>query len=69
MKDPSYLILPLAVIFIISAWNTYINTVYVGEIIQKVWEKASSFYLIIVPVLLFGLGFVRQKWKAAHQTS
>ncbi|ACT01723.1 GerAB/ArcD/ProY family transporter [Paenibacillus sp. JDR-2] len=69
MKDPSHLILPLAVIFIIIAWNTYINTVYVGEIIQKVWGKASSFYLIIVPVLLLGLGFVRQKWKTAHQSS
>lgn len=69
MKDPKHLILPLAVIFIIIAWNTYVNTVYVGEIIQKVWGKASSYYLLIVPILLLLIGIIRKKWKLYRLSS
>jgi spore germination protein (amino acid permease) len=67
LKESGHLIYPIAVIFLIIAWNTYINTVYVGEIIEKVWGKASSFYLLYIPVLLLAFGFVRQKWRLVQQ--
>jgi len=61
MKDHSVLIYPLAVLFIVVAWNTYLNTVYVGEIIQKVWAGYSLFYLLLFPFVLYLVGLVRTK--------
>lgn len=42
LKQQNYLIYPLAVLFLIIAWNTYVNTVYVNEIIAKVWGTSHA---------------------------
>ncbi|AIQ49016.1 spore gernimation protein [Paenibacillus sp. FSL R7-0273] len=61
LKRQNHLIYPLAALFMIIAWNTYINTVYVNEIIATVWMKFSSIYLLIIPALLYIIALVRVK--------
>ncbi|KHL95982.1 spore gernimation protein [Paenibacillus sp. IHB B 3415] len=53
LKAPNHLIYPLAVLFLIIAWNTYINTVYVNEVIAKVWGGFAFIFLILIPFLLY----------------
>lgn len=53
LKKKNHLIYPLAVLFIVIAWNTYINTVYVNEIIAMVWGKFSFVYLLLIPFVLY----------------
>ncbi|MNI40968.1 Spore germination protein YndE [compost metagenome] len=61
LKRQNHLVYPLAVLIIIIAWNTYINTVYVNDIIKNVWRNFSALYLIVVPAVLYGIALVRVK--------
>lgn len=60
LRKQDYLIYPLAVLFIIIAWNTYINTVYVNEIIAKVWGNFAFIFLVILPLLLYMLTLLKK---------
>ena len=60
LKAPNYLIYPLAVLFILIAWNTYINTVYVNEIIAKVWGKFSFIFQVLIPFLIFSITLLKR---------
>lgn len=53
LKAPQHLIYPLAVLFLIIAWNTYINTVYVNDIIGTVWGKFSFLFLLLIPFMIY----------------
>lgn len=53
LKAPQHLIYPLAVLFLIIAWNTYINTVYVNDIIATVWGKFSFIFLLLIPFIIY----------------
>ncbi|WP_068784861.1 GerAB/ArcD/ProY family transporter [Paenibacillus phocaensis] len=61
LRDPRMLILPLAVLFMLVAWHTYINTVYVADIIQRVWAGYAMMYLLLVPLVLWLIGYVRSR--------
>ena len=69
LRNQNYLIYPLAVLFIIIAWNTYINTVYINEIIAKVWGNFAFIFLVILPLLLYGLTLIRRKLAASAAKS
>ncbi|MNF10649.1 hypothetical protein D3C80_2116560 [compost metagenome] len=45
----------------IIAWNTYINTVYVNDIIATVWMKFASLFLLVIPAILYVTALVRVK--------
>lgn len=60
LKKQNHLIYPLAVLFIIIAWNTYINTVYVNEIIAKVWVNFAFIYLLLIPFILYLAGWLKK---------
>lgn len=64
LKAPEYLIYPLAVLFLIIAWTTYINTVYVNENIAQVWGKYALVFLLLIPVLLYLVSLLK---KALHR--
>ncbi|MEK4004760.1 GerAB/ArcD/ProY family transporter [Paenibacillus sp. FSL H3-0333] len=53
VKSPGHLIYPLAVLFLIIAWSTYINTVYVNNIIGTVWGKFAFLFLVLIPSLVY----------------
>lgn len=61
LKRQNHLIYPLAALFMIIAWNTYINTVYVNDIIATVWMKFSSLFLLVMPAVLYLIALVRVK--------
>lgn len=61
LKSYHSLVYPIAVLFIVVAWNTYLNSVYIADIIQKVWAGYSMIHLMIIPVLLLAAGFIRTK--------
>ncbi|PAK54291.1 endospore germination permease [Paenibacillus sp. 7541] len=61
LKEQRSLIYPLSIIFIIVSWNTYINTVYVSDIIQNVWVGYAMLHLIAIPLLVLLIGAVRRK--------
>ncbi|MCM3257421.1 spore germination protein [Paenibacillus lautus] len=61
LKDQNSLIYPLSVLFVIVAWNTYINTVYVADIIQNVWSSYALLHLIVIPIVLYLVGITRTK--------
>ncbi|MGG4106390.1 hypothetical protein AAXB25_21010 [Paenibacillus lautus] len=66
LKEQNPPIYPLAVLFIIVAWNTYINTVYVADIIQNVWSSYALLHLLVIPTGLYLIGLTRTKilkWK------
>lgn len=66
LKEQNPLIYPLAVLFVIVAWNTYINTVYVANIIQHVWSSYALLHLLVIPMGLYLIGLTRTKilkWK------
>lgn len=66
LKEQNPLIYPLSVLFIIVAWNTYINTVYVADIIQNVWSSYALLHLLVIPMGLYLIGLTRTKmlkWK------
>ncbi|WP_341348357.1 endospore germination permease [Paenibacillus sp. FSL H3-0469] len=69
LKKQDYLIYPLAVLFVIIAWNTYINTVYVNEIIAKVWGNFAFIYLVFFPLLVYGIALIRRKLAASAAKS
>ncbi|WP_340025434.1 endospore germination permease [Paenibacillus sp. FSL K6-1096] len=69
LKNPRLLIYPLAVLFMIVAWNTYINTVYVNEIIAKVWGNFSAIYLVFLPLLVYVIALIRRKLAASAAKS
>jgi spore germination protein KB len=62
LKEQSALIYPLAVMFIVVAWNTYINTVYIADIIQNVFVGYALLHLIVVPCGIVAIGVCRKKW-------
>jgi spore germination protein KB len=59
LKSSSYIVYPLAVLLLIVAWNTYVNTVYIGEVIQKVWVGYSMIHLLFIPLLMCVSGLLR----------
>ncbi|WP_433939519.1 GerAB/ArcD/ProY family transporter [Paenibacillus lautus] len=61
LKDQNSLIYPLSVLFVVVAWNTYINTVYVADIIQNVWSSYALLHLIVIPIVLYLVGITRTK--------
>ncbi|MNB85227.1 Spore germination protein B2 [compost metagenome] len=61
LKRHNHLIYPLAALFMIIAWNTYINTVYVNDIIATVWMKFASLFLLVIPAILYVTALVRVK--------
>lgn len=61
LKSQSHLIYPLAVLAIVIAWNTYINTVYVNDMIRRVWSPYSVLHLLVIPLILYLIGLVRRK--------
>lgn len=61
LKEQNPLIYPLSVLFIIVAWNTYINTVYVADIIQNVWSGYAFLHLLVIPMGLYLIGLTRTK--------
>ncbi|WP_042199034.1 GerAB/ArcD/ProY family transporter [Paenibacillus camerounensis] len=61
LKRQNHLIYPLSALFIIIAWNTYINTVYVNDIIATVWMKFASLFLLVIPAILYVTALVRVK--------
>ncbi|GAA0831460.1 endospore germination permease [Bifidobacterium pullorum subsp. gallinarum] len=61
LKEQNHLIYPLSVLFIIVAWNTYINTVYVANIIQQVWASYAFLHLLVIPFGLYLIGLSRTK--------
>jgi spore germination protein KB len=60
LEKQNYLIYPLAVLFIIIAWNTYINTVYINEIIATVWGNFSFIHLLLIPFVLYLTALLRK---------
>ncbi|MDF2836155.1 MAG: spore germination protein [Paenibacillus sp.] len=74
LRSSSYVIYPLAVLLLIIAWNTYVNSVYIGEVIQKVWVGYSLIHLLIFPLLMCVSGLLQGKRRkpsssAASETS
>lgn len=61
LKEQNPLIYPLSVLFVIVAWNTYINTVYVADIIQNVWSSYALLHLLAIPLVLYLVGITRTK--------
>ncbi|MFS0728097.1 GerAB/ArcD/ProY family transporter [Paenibacillus sp. 1P07SE] len=61
LKSYRPLIYPIAVINLYVSWNTYINSVYVAEVIQDVWAGYSSLHLILIPLLVWLVGSFRRK--------
>lgn len=61
LKDQNSLIYPLSVLFVVVAWNTYINTVYVADIIKNVWSSYALLHLIVIPIVLYLVGITRTK--------
>ncbi|ETT62407.1 endospore germination permease [Paenibacillus sp. FSL H8-0457] len=61
LKDQNSLIYPLSVLFVVVAWNTYINTVYVADIIENVWSSYALLHLIVIPIVLYLVGITRTK--------
>lgn len=61
LMNERMLIYSLAVLIILIAWDTYINTVYVGEIIQKAWFGYALLHLLLIPLLLYLIEFVKKK--------
>lgn len=61
LKEEGALINTFSVLIILVAWETYINSVYVGEIIQKVWFSYALLHLIVVPFLLCLIGLIKRK--------
>jgi len=60
-SNQRYLIYPVAAIIVVIAWNTYINTVYVNDMIERVWGNYSLYHLLLIPLLLLAIGLVRTK--------
>jgi len=60
LKGHLSLVYPMLVLIIIVAWNTYINTVYINEIIEKVWSGYSMLYLLFFPLCLYAVGRVKK---------
>ncbi|GAA3407367.1 endospore germination permease [Paenibacillus hodogayensis] len=61
LKSYQPLVYPLAMLVLVIAWNTYINTVYVGEIIQKVWSVYSMLHVLVIPLAIAAIGAVRKR--------
>ncbi|GGA29110.1 GerAB/ArcD/ProY family transporter [Paenibacillus physcomitrellae] len=61
LKDHKPFIYPLAILFVIVAWNTYTNTVYVANIIQSVWVGYATLHLAAIPMIIWLIGWVRRK--------
>lgn len=61
LKEEGQFINTFSVLIILVAWETYVNSVYVGEVIQKVWFGYALLHLIIVPVLLCLAGSIKKK--------
>lgn len=62
LQRPHALIYPLAVMFIVVAWHTYINTVYVADIIQTAWGGYALLHLAVIPLVVLVVGLCRRKW-------
>lgn len=61
LSDTRPFITPLAILFLLVAWHTYINTVYVADIIQHVWAGYAQVHLLLIPLALALVGFVRTR--------
>ncbi|MNC35301.1 Spore germination protein [compost metagenome] len=68
LKRQNHLIYPLAVLFIIIAWNTYVNTVYVNAIISMVWWKFAFLHLLLFPGILYVIALIRCKLLRFHRS-
>ncbi|MFH5183458.1 GerAB/ArcD/ProY family transporter [Paenibacillus sp. TAB 01] len=66
LKEQTPFIYPLSVIFIVVVWNTYINTVYIANVIQKVWVGYAMMHLIAIPCLVLLIGWFRRKIAVSH---
>jgi spore germination protein KB len=62
IKRPHALISPLAVMFLVVAWNTYIDTLYVAEMVQSAWSGYALLHLVVIPLLALGVGLCRKQW-------
>jgi spore germination protein KB len=67
LKEQTPFIFPLAVMFIIVAWNTYINTVYISNIIQKVWVGYALLHLLALPFFVLLVGLFRKKLLSSRR--
>lgn len=65
LKEEQSLVYPLTLLFLVVAWNTYVNTVYVTEVIAKVWAGYSLIHLVVFPLLLLAIGAMRKRVAAA----
>lgn len=61
LKEQTPFIYPLSVLFIVVAWNTYSNTVYIADIIQNVWVGYALLHLIAIPLGILLIGICRTK--------
>jgi len=61
LRSYHHLIYPLAALILIVAWNTYLDSIYVAEIIQKVWANYSFVHLVAFPFLILVVGAFRGK--------
>lgn len=61
LKEEGVLISTFSVLIILVAWETYVNVVYVGEIIQKVWFSYAFMHLIFVPAVLCMIGYIKKR--------
>src|SRR5690606_18910779 len=64
LKSTRYFIYPIAVLLLVVAWNTYVNSVYIGEVIQQVWGGYALVHLVVIPLLLIAAAWLR---RAAHR--
>ncbi|WP_010268078.1 GerAB/ArcD/ProY family transporter [Paenibacillus senegalensis] len=62
-------IYPLAVMFIIVSWNTYINTIYVADIIQNSWVGYAMLHLLAIPLLIVCIGYFKTKWLSSKASA
>ncbi|WP_238652160.1 GerAB/ArcD/ProY family transporter [Paenibacillus piscarius] len=61
LKRTTHLIYPFAVLLFVLASNIYINIVYLLDMVQKVWWKFASIYLVFLPLLVYGVALIRRK--------
>lgn len=62
IKEPLTMHLPVAVIFLVVAWNTFINSSHSAIVSQEVWAGYSVIQLVIFPVLLLAVWWVRKRF-------
>ncbi|QNK55536.1 endospore germination permease [Paenibacillus sp. PAMC21692] len=69
LKSASYAVYPIAVVLLLVAWNTYVNSVYIGEVIQKVWGGYAMIHLVAIPFLMGASGLLRRRMKILSENA